>query len=622
MFLNAIAVFAPFSIIRGFLKLSIFRGGFEREAAQKIAGASLRTLTNLVNKSLLTRDPNGRYFIQKTLLQYAAERFANSAEKEPTRLAHCMYYAEFTSKFAAPLNSPKEQAAVEALDLEHENILVAWQHGLDGGEYQNLDVMQETLHYYYLAHSWLREGYDLFKELADKMEKAGYVDATYWRARIRQTWSGTRFGKYDEALQYATQAIEFFGEDSHSTETAHALNQLSYVYMVRGDYEKAKEYARKSVVNIEPADDFVAYYMGMGNLGYAHYLSGELQQAREIYERLNMPETFETYSPSGVAYGKNNLGEIVRDMGEIKRAADLFQQAYEIFEQINNKRGMAFSILNLGGAHFVYGEYIKAKENYIRAYELYREIGDQHGLAHALSNLGNAAQFTGEYELAKGKYEESLRIRRSFGDKRGIADSLSDLAGIYVNLKQFEKAYQHISESLAIRVEIGDKQGEGSALAYRAMGELMLGYLDDAQKDFERARAIGDEVGDLWTRAQSYAGLGELACIREQFDEGLRYFKQVLTFASGDDLPLPVIIFSLTGIAGIYVKQKKYEAALELLTLVLRYPSHFMSMSEDRATALLEEITTKLDEASVQSTMQQSKSLVMRNVIADLLAEN
>ena len=45
-----------------FMKLSIFRGGFTREAAQAVAGANLRHLMSLMNKSLLRRNADtGRY---------------------------------------------------------------------------------------------------------------------------------------------------------------------------------------------------------------------------------------------------------------------------------------------------------------------------------------------------------------------------------------------------------------------------------------------------------------------------------------------------------------------------------------------------------------------------------
>src|SRR5207249_7677928 len=45
-----------------FKKLSVFRGGFTRDAAQQVADAPLKVLMTLTNKSLLRRDTNtGRF---------------------------------------------------------------------------------------------------------------------------------------------------------------------------------------------------------------------------------------------------------------------------------------------------------------------------------------------------------------------------------------------------------------------------------------------------------------------------------------------------------------------------------------------------------------------------------
>jgi predicted ATPase len=44
-----------------FVRLSVFRGGFEREAAEQVAGASPQLLTALVDKSLLRVTPTGRF---------------------------------------------------------------------------------------------------------------------------------------------------------------------------------------------------------------------------------------------------------------------------------------------------------------------------------------------------------------------------------------------------------------------------------------------------------------------------------------------------------------------------------------------------------------------------------
>jgi len=58
--------------------LSVFRGGFFREAAQQVAGAGLRDLMGLVNKSLLQRAPTGRYGMHELLRQYAAEKLVEA----------------------------------------------------------------------------------------------------------------------------------------------------------------------------------------------------------------------------------------------------------------------------------------------------------------------------------------------------------------------------------------------------------------------------------------------------------------------------------------------------------------------------------------------------------------
>ncbi|MCP4507205.1 MAG: hypothetical protein GY826_12560, partial [Fuerstiella sp.] len=78
-----------------FRKLCVFRGGFGREAAEKIAGASLLTLSSLVEKSLLRKLPSGRYKIHKLLRQYAEEKLKATGEMAAIEDAHTLYYAEF-----------------------------------------------------------------------------------------------------------------------------------------------------------------------------------------------------------------------------------------------------------------------------------------------------------------------------------------------------------------------------------------------------------------------------------------------------------------------------------------------------------------------------------------------
>ena len=53
-------------------RLAIFRGSFTRQAAEQIAGISLRELSGLVDKSLVQRTPSGRFMLHDLLRQYCA----------------------------------------------------------------------------------------------------------------------------------------------------------------------------------------------------------------------------------------------------------------------------------------------------------------------------------------------------------------------------------------------------------------------------------------------------------------------------------------------------------------------------------------------------------------------
>src|SRR5262249_54487816 len=92
-----------------FTKLSVFRGGFTREAAQSVTRSALRTLAGLVNKSLLRRGPAGRYDIHELLRQYAEEQLnASTQARESVHDMHAAYYSEFMVQKWGPLRTYRQ----------------------------------------------------------------------------------------------------------------------------------------------------------------------------------------------------------------------------------------------------------------------------------------------------------------------------------------------------------------------------------------------------------------------------------------------------------------------------------------------------------------------------------
>ncbi|MEP7358523.1 MAG: hypothetical protein ABI847_14845, partial [Anaerolineales bacterium] len=112
-----------------FRRLSVFHGGFQREAAAQAVAASLPLLAGLADKSLVRRSAAGRYEVHELLRQYAEEQLrAAPIDFALVHDQHCRYYAALLSQYGPQLQgaSPAIEAALAALSLERENLRAAW----------------------------------------------------------------------------------------------------------------------------------------------------------------------------------------------------------------------------------------------------------------------------------------------------------------------------------------------------------------------------------------------------------------------------------------------------------------------------------------------------------------
>ncbi|MEJ2352409.1 MAG: BTAD domain-containing putative transcriptional regulator, partial [Anaerolineales bacterium] len=112
---------------RAFMKLCVFRGGFTRQAAQAVAGASLRTLLLLVNKSWLQHAVDGHYQIHELLRQYAQEKLSKDETAwHQARTQHSAYYVNLLVEVEGAMKGPGQEQAFGTIAEEFENIRVAW----------------------------------------------------------------------------------------------------------------------------------------------------------------------------------------------------------------------------------------------------------------------------------------------------------------------------------------------------------------------------------------------------------------------------------------------------------------------------------------------------------------
>ena len=122
-------------------RLSVFRGGFTREAAESVAGANLRILLTLLNKSLLHRTAGGRYNIHELLRQFAARRLYEAGESEQTCRAHGRYFSRLVEEEVRKSGYLYPSYVSERIAADEDNIRWAWTNAMKqggGSELSNL----------------------------------------------------------------------------------------------------------------------------------------------------------------------------------------------------------------------------------------------------------------------------------------------------------------------------------------------------------------------------------------------------------------------------------------------------------------------------------------------------
>lgn len=149
-----------------FQQLSIFRGGFTREAAQEVTGASLRSLMGLVNKSFLQRADKERFMVHELLRQFGEDYLSNdSALNQQTRSKHSLFYQQFLTHCEPLLKGKDQQNTLQRIALDYENCRLALLWAAENGEIEDLLKPLEAIGWFLFWRHLYQQGVDLFKQL-------------------------------------------------------------------------------------------------------------------------------------------------------------------------------------------------------------------------------------------------------------------------------------------------------------------------------------------------------------------------------------------------------------------------------------------------------------------------
>jgi predicted ATPase/DNA-binding SARP family transcriptional activator len=483
-----------------FQALSVFHGGFTREAALEVAGASLRDLTSLSNKSLLRPSSPGRYELHELLRQYGAERLDLVAEQgEAVRDRHCAYYSSALERWAGELKGARQQEALEEMDLEIENGRAAWIWAVAHGQVARLAQGVEGIWLYHSQRLRLQEGDAAFQAAVRALEAIDSPEAQRLRARCLLLWSNfhayqiERDSSIDlaERAMVALQGLEAAGHDVRGEMALALFCQARRQDWFDRDPLEAYQICRRSVALYEELGDRWGLARALARLGYVAEVAGRFGEAQKLCEQ-SLVIWQELGDPHGMAEAMLTLGVICWVQGRLDEAHRLLRESLAICRTLGDWNLTFFVLWRMGEVLVRRGLFEDGLVLMESDCDLAYERGIPRGTWVLLPFLAEAKVHLGRYEEARADARQGAAgadIPWILGFAR-FAEGLAVVAqGAYL------EAMTLFQESVAVFEEVRQKESQGWALgpcglAARGAGETAL-----ARQCVVQALEIGVELG-------------------------------------------------------------------------------------------------------------------------------
>jgi predicted ATPase len=390
--------------------LAVFHGGFGKDAAREVAGADLRRLAALVDKSLLDALPSGRFDFHPLVHQYAREQL-DEAPGEAARAveAHALHFHRILQSRLEDLRGQAHRAAAADLIDDLPNLRAAWRWAAEERRVDLLVASSKPLDLLLDNKGRHRESMAMFAEAvasldpADDAHRAGLaVLAT------RQAWSAYALGRLGEARPVADRALAW-SRTAAQTNLVAALNTLAAIDLATGDYGSARDLWREAVdlarAGGRPRDLATA----LGNLASVERNLGEREASRaHQYEALTLARQAD--DPTAVVAALNNLAADLVESGRPAEARLHLEEALELSRAVGFELALPILLHALGAVHYETGAYTEALPLYREALALARERGDESRQAHLLASLGIVHVEAGEHDAARAYLADGLRL--------------------------------------------------------------------------------------------------------------------------------------------------------------------------------------------------------------------
>jgi len=407
------------------MRLSVFRGGFDLEAAQQVAGASLAILAGLADKSLIRVNREGRYDLHELLRQFAEGQLEAAGATEATRSSHSAYYLRFMERHDDDLKGRRQQAGLHEIRSDLENIQAGWQWAIDHEQHTLITTpVLDCLMNFAEMSNRLIEVRKLLKQ-AEAAQVAKLADQAAIRGLRIQSIMGMKTDY--QHLEIILERIRQRGDK----------RDLAYCLWVLGDYHSLyRDFANK----LHRYDESLRLWREVGDAFYiAHLLNGL----------------------SGDYYNTNRS----------KEAIELLNESVQIRYRIGDLSNLAYALLVLSYLYILEGRLSDGAQLQDQALDIHNEIGPIASYPIIKAAKATWGFWGGEFESAMDEIQEAEHFAN--GQIYRTSTNLDALRSLVKCMRgDYRQAYDLIQQHLRSSTSFTPEWSQfGLAVAVCGLGE-------------------------------------------------------------------------------------------------------------------------------------------------------
>ena len=510
---------------RALRQISIFRGGFDRAAAQAVTSATPPLLTRLLHKSLLQRQETqergslwdghseARYLMHELLRQFAAEELNRAGEDVQVAAQHGQYYLAYLAARSHRLGRGEPKEASAEIQAEVDNVRLAWQWATTHG----LAELEQAV------YAWWQ--FCQFQGL----EAEGRQSFAAAIAGVRAQEASARVAEDGAAVALVQRLL------------AKLLAIHANFLYVQGRNEEMAAQAREAIALGRSSGDLAAETFGVFVLGRSAQEVGQRQEADALWwQTIELVQRYQPIQPENEFLhdahwmALNALRANAIGFGDYAGSRAYLSQALQLCQGLGKRQGELLSLSRLAQTDFLLYEFAAAEAGWRAALDLARTLGYRRVEMLAQEGLGGVCRLSGDYATARrlleqavtiatelaAPYEEVaisatlIRLHTQLGDQAAAAHRYEQLTQILARVKLIKECQLYYHLAAAIKAH-----GAGA-------NREALRHAEQANQLIERGDILFRVADTALILGHTRAAVGQWEAADAAFHQALTVFQQ------------------------------------------------------------------------------------------------